>query len=94
MTAAFSEPLSLISAVRPDDAQPRYEQQHSPAQVVADSVHPAEVGLRGGVPLIGQRTQEPHCCRVIAALNCSRTVLKRPCHRNAEQREHAACKER
>ena len=71
-TAAFSEPLSLISAVRPDDAQPRYEHEHSPAQ-------------RGGVPLIGQRTQEPHRCRVIAALNCSRTVLKRPCHRNAEQ---------
>ena len=28
-TAAFSEPLSLISAGRPDDAQPRYGREHS-----------------------------------------------------------------
>ena len=46
-------------------------------------------------PPFGQRTDERHRCRVVAALICSPGVLKRPCHRSAEQREreNAASKE-
>jgi len=58
-------------------------------------VHQAEVSLCASVRALGQRTQEPHRLGVVAALICSLAVLKRPCHRYAEQseRENAARKE-
>ena len=58
----------------------------------AVAVHRTEVGLRDGIPLIGQRTQNLEGRSVVACLKGSHAVLKRPCHCTAEQgeREHAA----
>jgi hypothetical protein len=57
--------------------------------------HEAKVVLRDGVPLIGQDAKVLHCRRVVTIANRSLTVLKRPCHCCAEQREreNAASKE-
>ena len=62
---------------------------------MARSVHYAEDILRVSVPLVGQRTQETHRRGVVTPQIGSLAFFKRPCPRNAGQREreNAARKE-
>ena len=65
-------------------------------RAVAIGAHPSEVGLRVGLALFGQGTQEPHRRRVVAAPIRGSAVFERSRRRNAKQgeRENAADEER